>query len=246
MYYSNGDDMNYSINCINEESPPHYHTNYEVIVCVKGKGVFHTKEESVNVSQGMIMIVPPNNVHSSTNVDGYERIYINGEFNRIFNLHSTAVIFDNSENEGITLAQMIYRNRYAGGEYVSSLVMAFAHFLIQNLRNDSSINLAVREIVNLISDSFYEADIDLGALLKKSGYAEDYIRVKFKEITGYTPVEFLTKVRINHACSLIDMYGESLLLSEIAERCGYNDYVYFSRRFKYVMKLSPREYMKSK
>jgi AraC-like DNA-binding protein len=84
------------------------------------------------------------------------------------------------------------------------------------------------------------------SLLTKSGYAEDYIRAKFREITGYTPVEFLTKVRISQACSLIDMYGNSLQLSEIAEKCGYTDYVYFSRRFKALTGISPREYLRSK
>ncbi len=246
MYYNIGDSMNYSINSINEASPPHYHTNYEIIVCTKGEGFFTHKDGRINLSPGTIVIVPPNTVHSSTFEEEYERIYINGEFNRIFNLHTPAVVIDNPQEEGTLLAKMIYRNRYAGGEYVSSLSIAFAQFLVQNLKNDSEISLAVKEIVNTITDSFFESNFDLKHLLKKSGYAEDYIRAEFKKITGYTPVEFLTKVRINQACFLIDMYGTSLQLSEIAEKCGYTDYVYFSRRFKSVMKLSPRKYLKLK
>ena len=30
--------------------------------------------------------------------------------------------------------------------------------------------------------------------------------------------------------------------AEIAEKCGYTDYVYFSRRFKQITGISPREY----
>lgn len=241
-----GDSMNYSINSINEASPPHCHTNYEVIVCTKGEGVFTCKDGKITLFPGTIIIVPPNTVHSSTFEKEYERIYISGEFNRIFNLHTPTVVLDNPQEEGTLLAKMIYRNRYAGGEYVSALSMAFAQFLVQNLKNDSEISLAVKEIVNVITDSFFESNFDLKHLLKKSGYAEDYIRAEFRKITGYTPVEFLTKVRINQACFLIDMYGTSLQLSEIAEKCGYTDYVYFSRRFKSVMNLSPREYLKLK
>lgn len=246
MYYDVGDSMNYSINSINKASPPHYHTNYEVIVCTKGEGVFTCKDEKITHFPGTIIIVPPNTVHSSTFEEEYERIYINGEFNRIFNLHTQTVVTDNLQQEGTLLAKMIYRNRYAGNEYISALANAFAQFLVQNLKNDSEISLAVKEIVNVITDSFFESNFDLRHILKKSGYAEDYIRAKFKEIMGYTPVEFLTRVRINQACLLIDVYGSSLQLSEIAEKCGYTDYVYFSRRFKSVMKLSPREYLKLK
>lgn len=246
MYYSTGDGMNYSINSINEASPPHYHTNYEVIVCTKGEGFFTYEDGTINLLPGTIVVVPPNTVHSSTFEEEYERIYINGEFNKIFNLNFPAVISDNSQKEGTLLAEIIYRNRFLENEFLSALIMAFVQFLTQNIKNDSGINLAVKEIVNVITDSFYESNLDLNSLLKKSGYAEDYIRAKFKEIVGHTPVEFLTKVRISHACGLIDMYGEALLLSEIAERCGYTDYVYFSRRFKSVIKLSPREYLKLK
>lgn len=245
MYYYTGDVMNYLINKINEASPPHYHANYEVIVCVKGTGSFTAGDKNITISPGTIIIIPPNIVHSSIYDNENERIYINGEFSRIFNLNSPIVISDNPQKEGTLLAKMIYRNRYAENEFLSALIIAFSQFLTQNIKDDSGINLAVKEIVNVITDSFYESDFDLNALLKKSGYAEDYIRAKFKEIMGNTPVEFLTKVRINHACSLIDMYGKVLLLSEIAERCGYTDYVYFSRRFKTVMSLSPREYLKT-
>ena len=83
----------------------------------------------------------------------------------------------------------------------------------------------------------------IAGFLQKSGYAEDYIRAQFKKFTGKTPTEFLTKIRIYHACYLIDAYKNTLSLAEIAEKCGYTDYVYFSRRFKHIMGISPREYM---
>ena len=75
---------------------------------------------------------------------------------------------DNPQEEGTLLAKMIYRNRYAGGEYVSALSMAFAQFLVQNLKNDSEISLAVKEIVNVITESFFESNFDLRHILKKA------------------------------------------------------------------------------
>ena len=63
-----------------------------------------------------------------------------------------------------------------------------------------------------------------------------------RRITGKTPVEFLTDVRIRHACFLMEFYGETLSLGQVAEQCGYNDYVYFSKKFKQAVGLSPRAY----
>ncbi len=55
--------------------------------------------------------------------------------------------------------------------------------------------------------------------------------------------EISNEVRINNACFLIDTYKHLLSLSEIAEKCGYTDYIYFSRRFKQITKVSPRKYL---
>lgn len=68
------------------------------------------------------------------------------------------------------------------------------------------------------------------------------MRSCFKKITGKTPNEFLTEIRIKHACFLIEVYRSELSLSEISEQCGYLDYVYFSKKFKSVTGMSPREY----
>jgi len=140
---------------------------------------------------------------------------------------------------------MIYAKRYAEREYVASLINAFTHFLLQNIKMENELFLAVKEIIERISNEFYNNNFNLHDLLKKSGYSEDYIRAQFKIITGKTPTEFLTHIRINHACYLIDIYKNSISLPDVAERCGYIDYVYFSRRFKHITGVSPRKYMES-
>ncbi len=81
--------------------------------------------------------------------------------------------------------------------------------------------------------------------MNRSGYSEDYVRAMFKKSTGKTPIGLLTEMRINHACLLIDMYKKTLSLSEIAEKCGYTDYIYFSRRFKELVGVSPLKYQLS-
>lgn len=234
--------MGFLINIVKEVSPPHQHKNYEIIIYTKGSGTFIADEKKIPVSAGKIIIVPPQTIHTCHFEGTFERIYINGEFDQIFNLSSPAVISTSMQSEGMLLAKMIYDNRYGKSEYIASLCSAFAHFLLQSLKMDDEISVSVKEIVSEITNNFHDCSLNLSLLLKKSGYAEDYIRAHFKKITGKTPIEFLTKIRIRHACYLIDTYKNSLFLSEIAEKCGYTDYIYFSRRFKQYMGISPRKY----
>ena len=140
---------------------------------------------------------------------------------------------------------MIHANRLANREYVAALTNAFFHFLLENITLENDIFLAVKTIIEAINDNFYDSTIDLKALLNNSGYSEDYIRAQFKKVTGKTPTEFLTKVRIDHACHLIDLFKNTQTLADVAEKCGYSDYVYFSRRFKQVTGISPKEWRDS-
>lgn len=234
--------MNYIINVGEGKFPKHKHSQYEIAIYTKGNAIYQAGEKDIPVSCGKITIVPPGVEHSTEICDGIERIYIRGEFNQIFNLTSATVITDNAKKEGLLLAKMIYENRYENPEYVSALVNALVHFLLQSIRMEDDIGLVIRDIINQIGNNFYDSNLNAEELLEKSGYAVDYIRAQFKKYTGQTPVEFLTKIRINHASYLIDRYKNSLSLAEVAEKCGYTDYAYFSRRFKQIMGKSPRKY----
>ncbi len=139
-----------------------------------------------------------------------------------------------------------YKNeRLGNSELISSLIEAFAHLLTQDVHFEEKINVAVKNITNKITSDFFDSNLDVNSLLKNSGYAPDYIRSQFKKITGKTPVEFLTNVRIHHACYLINIYKNSLTLIEVAEKCGYTDYVYFSKRFKQLTGFPPRKYLEN-
>lgn len=237
--------MNYLIDrIVNASSPPHKHKNYEVVVYANGNGYIIINDKKIETYSGRIIIIPPETIHSAVMTDeNFERIYINGKFNHIFNITQPIFINDNASKDGLLLAKMIYNNRYSNHEYLSSLINAFEHFVLQNIKMDDYIFLAIKEIIETISNEYHNSDINLNYILNKSGYAEDYIRSQFKKITGKTPTEFLTKIRISQACYLIDTYKSSLSLSDISEKCGYTDYIYFSRRFKHIMGVSPKEYM---
>lgn len=234
--------MNLIVNLEEAATPSHQHNEYEIIVCTKGEGIFCGMAD-VPVSKGSIIIVPPRVMHKCIFSDTLERIYIRGEFSHCFTFESPRVVRDNAWQEGHILAQIIYRNRYASQEYVAVLADAFVHWLMQSIQTKDKIHTAVTHIVNQITNEFYDHALNLQLLLEASGYAQDYIRAQFKRITGKTPNAFLTNVRIRHACYLMETYGKTVPLTEIAEKCGYTDYVYFSRKFKAVTGVAPRTYM---
>ena len=237
--------MSYTVNCTEDgvvRYPMHTHKRYEIMLYLMGEGEMRTEFGSIPFSKGTVVIVPPNIKHGSLSKEGFRNISVEGNFEGYFHFTAVKALRDNDLGEGEMLARMIYENRYGSQAYLAALCMAYACFLARRSEAQSALQSAVQGIVSEISERALDSQIDLASILSQSGYSEDYIRSRFKQTTGKTPHEFLTDIRIRHACFLTDIYRGELSLSDIAERCGYLDYVYFSKVFKSVMGVSPREY----
>ncbi len=224
--------------------PLHRHPYWEVMYYLSGVGHLATQNASIPFSPGTIIIVPPKYIHGSVSRDGFVNISIGGDFGHLFMFDSIIVQQDNDALNGERLSKLIFDNRSADAEYLSALCNAYAHFLLKNAVYEKKINREISKITDEITKNFFDPSFDVTDLLIKSGYAEDYIRTEFKKTVALSPIDFLSKTRIEHAKKLLEIYGSNLLVSEVAEACGFEDPIYFSRRFKQFTGLSPTEYKK--
>lgn len=224
---------------------PHMHTEHEIVVFLSGNGTYWMAGKSYPFTAGTIVVIPPNTVHSSSSDGEVERIYLKGAFEAV--LAARAAIFDDEpDGEGIQLIRLVRRHRFGNPNYFNALCHAFLQFTAGHLYAEDLLSEAVRQVVRRIGDTFANAECRVADLLRESGYAEDYIRAHFKRLTGKTPQTFLTQVRIQHACFLMETYRRTLTLAQVGEQCGYTDYVQFSKKFKAVTGVSPREYVRSR
>lgn len=222
--------------------PMHTHKSYEIMVYLAGTGYLKTPNKDYEFSPGSVIIVPPDTPHGSVSKSGFKNISIEGSFEKVLHYKDVTVKTDNKDREAVRLAEMIYNNRFKNAAYLAALCAALVRWIASESDNPSDLNREVDNIIYKISENFFDSEIDLNDILKQSGYAPDYIRAHFKRITEKTPCEFLNGMRIKHARFLIEVYSKNVSLSEVAERCGYNDYVYFSKKFKAVLGVSPSEY----
>jgi hypothetical protein len=224
--------------------PLHSHTEYEIMHYISGEGILRAETGDIPFGPETIVIMPPNLIHGSTSEKGFMNISISGSFNSKLSFKEPIVMLDNEKHEGRLLAEMLYGNRFGNEDFISSLCETYILFLLSNLTIESDIDRAVNGIITEISGKAFRSDFEPCEALIKSGYAEDYIRNRFKAKTGKTPTQFLTDIRIKRACFLIEVYKSSYSLTEISEQCGFTDYIYFSKRFKSITGFSPAEYKK--
>lgn len=228
-----------------KQSSFHKHDQWEIIFYIEGDGFFCTPTNRYSFKRGSVFFVPPGVIHRSVSEEGFNNMYVRGNFEHLIMFDDLLTVEDNAEHDGEFFIHMLYRNRYRNSNYLSDLCTAYIHFLLQEAHFKNGVERTIHKICSQIAENAFDHNIDITQYLKNSGYAEDYIRMRFKEIIGMSPLKFLTKIRIERACTLLEMYKDQFSLMQVAEKCGYTDYVYFSKKFKQQVGISPQKYIET-
>jgi two-component system response regulator YesN len=93
---------------------------------------------------------------------------------------------------------------------------------------------------NGIIEGAYANEVTLEAVARELGITPSYFSRLYKQQTGYNFIDYLIKVRIEHAKRLFD--STDLSVKEISYMTGYIDPNYFSRLFKKATGMTPTEY----
>ncbi|WGH75062.1 AraC family transcriptional regulator [Tenacibaculum tangerinum] len=135
--------------------------------------------------------------------------------NRFIGLLQVLKIVINSKTEA--LASFVYPKRYTDNE--GDRMRTIMDFTMNNF--DKNINLhEIAEKANMTPNAFCRY---------------------FKQRTNKTYFTFLNELRIENACKLL-VSNNSLTISEIAYKCGFNNLSNFNRSFKKNKLIKPSEY----
>lgn len=92
-------------------------------------------------------------------------------------------------------------------------------------------------------ESNYREDISLDFLSYFFGISKGHLSREFKRLTGFSPNEYLIKVRLNHAKDLLPVSQSTI--REIAFSCGFRDINNFTNLFKKDTGMPPGAYRRS-
>ncbi len=126
-------------------------------------------------------------------------------------------------------------NRYI---LITELVVQYLNEL-RIKKNSEVINNAINYV--LIN---YMKNITLGEVASAVGLNATYLSRKFKEETGIGFIDYLNQVRIGKAKELLE--EGSMPICEVAILSGYSNDTYFSRIFKGMEGISPKQYQRER
>ena len=131
-------------------------------------------------------------------------------------------------------------------EYFSFAIAAHIQFILfaltQAVREHDNPQRHMLEASISYIHTHLDEEISVEFLGEMEHLSPSRYRAVFHAVTGCAPRDYITRQRIQQACSLLAETG--LEIREIAERSGYRDRLYFQRIFKKQTGLTPAQYRK--
>jgi len=98
-------------------------------------------------------------------------------------------------------------------------------------------------LVDIIHAQMANDEIDIDHIAAALSLSRKQLRTRVMTLTGKTPVAYILQVRLNYARRMISSENKSL--TEIANRCGFQNLSHFSKAFKQHFNISPTQFRKN-
>ncbi len=240
---------------VNQNNPryymqTHWHKDIEIIQVLSGKLKVNAGDDSFVLNEGNSLYVPSGVTHGA---EPENCVYECSVFSPTL-LYSTPkirsyiksqiispVFFENNQYVDLLFENLRQKNEGYEFEVVSNLnKIALCSYQKQDDHRSLGKYSSERIKPSLVYiEENFSGGITLAELAKQSSMSPNYFCNIFKEITGQTPMEYISTYRIDMACEMLLM-GKSV--TETALDCGFNDLSYFIHIFKRHKGISPKKY----
>ena len=102
--------------------------------------------------------------------------------------------------------------------------------------------LKMGTVIDYLSDHYYE-NISQDELVNVAKMSRASFCRVFKDTTGLSPMNYLIRFRILKAAELL-VENKKIRIIDVATKTGFENSAYFSRKFKEILGVSPKEYHK--
>ena len=97
-------------------------------------------------------------------------------------------------------------------------------------------------LIELIKEKASDSELQVSDLYEEMGYGRVQFFRKIKAVSGISPNKLIVNIRMKMAAEMLR--ENQYTISEIAYQTGFSDPSYFSRVFKSVYQITPKEYQK--
>lgn len=250
-----GNENCYSLSGVANPSHLHLHSFAELLLVTNGNARCFYNNVSKTVKKGELLVFDEGTNHLITDYAdfacyslGIEGVSFNAdEKTFVVDLHTE---FDFCQSAFKKILEEAKSKRKNHQEIVLNLLKAVSFSLSRiSLFNKTTaaspavqpaqLNIGVYAAKNFI-ESYYNSNILLSTLCQIAYLSPQHLIRQFKQLTGFTPKQYLNMVRIQVASyAILDTFEN---IKTIAKNVGYDDYQAFLYTFKTVVGITPQQF----
>lgn len=237
---------------------PAVRDHYLIHYIVSGKGILKCGNKTYALKAGNGFLICPETVtyYEADKADPWHYYWVgfNG-FNSKNILHHAGLSYDNpifySDDFDFfinTIEGMAVANKFSFEKelYRMGCLYMFLSKLIQIAPKDnyshyhpSIVEEYIKSSIEYVEKNF-QRELSVKELASYIGINRKYLYTIFKRILGQTPIEYILKVKIDKARTLLE--NNKLTILEVSNSVGYKDQFTFSKQFKKITGESPSNY----
>lgn len=245
------------------ETEPHNHTFFQLIAFTHGNGKIKIENESYQINNGQIYLIPPQQTHS-IHSEANGSIYIMDIKFAVNNRHLFSALKDvpypflsSDFNWYIKNFEKIIGESLQQQEYyyaiICNILFDMLVHIIRELKKTETKHVTTYEDVktkiykgiNIQSlleyiQFNYASIISLDDLIEIAHTNKTTLTCIFKDLFNTTPIRYINSIRMKKAKELLT--NTDISIGEIAELTGFQSIHYFSRFFKTWESTTPVEY----
>ena len=239
----------------------HTHLDHELYYLMQGETCYFIGNKVFQVLDGAFVFIPRGVLHKTQFLSSKisDRILLQAEFEFFSSKQLTNVVNILSKRpvqyvkeDNIELIKEIFEKienivpiktehqNTLYNLYVAEILILLCEYGITEPTSDNGIEDALISSVQKYIGENYSKPITLSQMSEYFSVSEEHLSRKFKQKTGICISEFINYQRISYAADILK--NEHISVTEVAERCGFNDSNYFSTVFKKVMGISPKQF----
>ena len=246
---------------------PHFHDDYELLLCLTDGGTFLINNHAYPLCHGMLFVLGKNVLHQCiADISDYEKYIVHftadtlssisgprTDFVTLFNAQDYFSVLLN-EDQFLKISHFIEACLVKESAFASDIQqdIAFVQLILgvsellhtENFSSHAAPNKEYAKIMPIIEyvHEHYDEDIGLGQISQLFFISKYYLCRLFKEVTGFSVGAYITNYRIRQACVFL---RQGKTVQEAGEAVGLGNSANFIRTFRKIMGTPPGKYAKS-
>jgi len=229
--------------------------------CVDGAGWYQIGDKKSEVGPNQFFILPQNVEHAygSTDDNPWSIYWIHFGGDSLPQMNSLQAVqkhFKPFYIKSSSEIQIMFSRMYKAlelGYSTDNLIFAnlcLPHFLSLFIYNSKNTTVSPNDKLDVVDSAILymqehiNENISLQDLSSHYNYSASRFSSLFKQKTGYAPIDYFIQMKMQKASQQLDFSTNSV--KDIALSMGFDDPYYFSKRFRKIIGLSPKQYRSQK